>query len=205
MRCWVYSTAQRAHGNEDLSEGIRDSCNFCMYGFARIMGAPTMKQYAEKFGIGESINFAGLRGQPGWLAPKPQEWGVRQLASFSFGQGMLVTPLQLMRMASTVANDGVMMKPMLIKEVRSETGEVLEKYAPEVDRRVIKPETARAVRAMMERVTYEGAASKLAFVPGYQTAGKTGSAQKLRANVVMQRASSFHRSLVFCHRANRSM
>jgi cell division protein FtsI/penicillin-binding protein 2 len=87
MRCWVYSTSQRAHGNEDLSEGIRDSCNFCMYGFARIMGPSTMKQYAEKFGIGESIEFGGLRAQPGWLAPKPQEWGVRQLASFSFGQG----------------------------------------------------------------------------------------------------------------------
>ena len=178
MRCWINSTSKRAHGHENLSEGIRDSCNFVMIGFARQVGAARMREYARKFGFGESIALGGLRGHPGYLAKRPENWGAAQLANFSFGQGMLVTPMQVARMAATVANGGVMMKPMLIKELRSETGEVLKRFEPQIDRRVVQPETAKVLRSMLERVTYEGTASKFVFVPGYQTAGKTGSAQK---------------------------
>ncbi|HEX8236315.1 MAG TPA: penicillin-binding protein 2 [Abditibacteriaceae bacterium] len=178
MRCWVNSTSQRRHGDEDLSEGIRDSCNFAMYGFARLIGAPRLLDYAKRFAIDEPVNLAGLREGRGYLAGKPQEWGARQLASFSFGQGMSITPLQLIRVGATIANDGVMMKPMLIKELRDEQNKVVQAFEPEVDRRVVKTETAHEVRDMMERVTREGASRVLAFVPGYQTAGKTGSAQK---------------------------
>ena len=178
MRCWIYSTAKRAHGHDNLSEGIRDSCNFVMIGFSRQVGAARMREYARKFGFGESIALGGLRGHPGYIAKRPENWGAAQLANFSFGQGMLVTPMQIARMAATVANGGVMMKPMLIKELRGETGEVLKRFAPQVERRVVTPQTAVYLRSMLERVTYEGTASKFVFVPGYQTAGKTGSAQK---------------------------
>ncbi|HEX8833985.1 MAG TPA: penicillin-binding transpeptidase domain-containing protein, partial [Abditibacteriaceae bacterium] len=95
-----------------------------------------------------------------------------------FGQGMMLTPMQLTRAVAAVANDGVMMKPMLVKELRNEGGKVTKVFQPETDRRVIAPETAHAVRAMMERVTSEGTARASAFVPGYKTAAKTGSAQK---------------------------
>jgi cell division protein FtsI/penicillin-binding protein 2 len=178
MRCWVNSTAERRHGDEDLSEGIRDSCNFCMYGFARLMGAEKLAAYAQKFGLTEPVDLNNLQESPGYLAPTPSQWGSRQLASFSFGQGMTMTPLQLTRMAATVANDGVMMKPMLIKEVRDEQGKVLQRFEPQEVRRVIKPETAQIVKSFMQRVVKEGTARKFIFVPGYQAAGKTGSAQK---------------------------
>ncbi len=178
MRCWINSTSKRAHGHENLSEGIRDSCNFVMIGFARQVGAARMREYARKFGFGEAIDLGGMRGHPGLIHKRPESWGLAQQANFSFGQGMLVTPLQIARMAATVANDGVMMKPMIIKEVRSETGRVLERFEPQIDRRVVRPETAKILRSMLERVTSEGTASKFIFVPGYQTAGKTGSAQK---------------------------
>jgi cell division protein FtsI/penicillin-binding protein 2 len=123
MRCWVNSTSQRRHGDEDLSEGIRDSCNFSMYGFARMMGAPTLLDYAKKFALDEPVELAGLREGRGYMAGKPQDWGARQLASFSFGQSMSVTPLQLIRVGATIANDGVMMKPMLIKELARRAGQ----------------------------------------------------------------------------------
>lgn len=178
MHCWVHSTSQQRHGDEDLSESIRDSCNFGVYGFARLAGAPTMLDYARRFGLGERIEIAGLRSAPGLLSGKPEGWSAEQLANFSFGQGMLMTPLQLARVAGAIANDGVMMKPLLVRELRDEEGRVLQEWKPEVERRVVKPETARIVRAMMERVTREGTAREYAFVPGYRTAGKTGSAQK---------------------------
>lgn len=179
MRCWVNSTSQRRHGDEDLSETIRDSCNFGVYGFARLMGARTLLDYAKRFGLEDPVKLAGLREHPGYL-PKnePSRWSPEQLANFSFGQGMLMTPLQLIRVAGTIANDGIMMKPYLVKEVRTEQGKVLQSFKPQVQGRVIKPETARIVMGMMQRVVQEGTARKFIFVPGYPSAGKTGSAQK---------------------------
>jgi cell division protein FtsI/penicillin-binding protein 2 len=179
MHCWISSTSKHRHGVETLSTSIRDSCNFGVYGFARLAGAPTMLEYAKKFGLGEPVGIAGLQEHPGVLPENaPGEWSPEQLANFAFGQGMMMTPLQLARAAAAIANGGVMMKPLLIKEVRNEQGEVVRAYRPSVERRVIKTETARIVTGMMERVVREGTASKYIFVPGYQAAGKTGSAQK---------------------------
>lgn len=180
MHCWVNSTPQGRHGSEDLSRSIRDSCNFGVYGFARLAGgAPVMREYAKKFGLAETVDLAKLEEHPGVLPRNPtDEWSAEQLANFSFGQGMMMTPMQLVRVAATVANDGVMMKPMLIKEIRDEQGAVLKRNQPEEVRRVIKPETAKIVKGFMERVVKEGTARKFIFVPGYSSAGKTGSAQK---------------------------
>jgi cell division protein FtsI/penicillin-binding protein 2 len=179
MHCWINSTSKRRHGDEDLSESIRDSCNFGVYGFARLMGAPALLDYAKRFGLEDRINLAKLPEHPG-LLPKnaPQNWSAEQLANFSFGQGMLMTPMQLARVASTIANDGVMMQPQLIKEIRDEQGKVLQSFEPKIEGRVIKPETAKLVLQMMQRVVMEGTAKKYIFVPGYASAGKTGSAQK---------------------------
>lgn len=179
MRCWVYSTAKRRHGDVDLSESIRDSCNFGVYGFARLMGADTLLDYTKRFGLEKTVGLARLAEHPG-LLPKndPARWSPEQLANFSFGQGMLMTPLQLVQVMATLANDGIMMKPLLVKELRNEREEVLQRFSPQEVGQIVEPETARLVMKMMERVVKEGTASKYIFVPGYASAGKTGSAQK---------------------------
>jgi cell division protein FtsI/penicillin-binding protein 2 len=179
MHCWVNSVSQRRHGDEDLSESIRDSCNFGVYGFSRLMGGRTLFDYAKNFGLTEPVKLAGLSESVGYLTRKdPGDWSQEELANFSFGQGMMMTPLQLVRVVATIANDGVMMKPTLIKEMRDEQGRVVEEFKPEEVRRVIKPETAREVGKMMTRVLREGSARSYVWVPGYDVAGKTGSAQK---------------------------
>lgn len=179
LHCWISHFPQQRHGQETLSDSIRDSCNFGVYGFARLAGARTMMEYARRFGVGQAVNLAGLAEQPGLLPRNdPDGWSQEQLANFAFGQGMLLTPLQLVRVAATIANDGVMMKPLLVKEIRNDQGKVVQVLHPEVDHKVIEPATAHIVTGMMERVTREGTARKYVFVPGYVTAGKTGSAQK---------------------------
>lgn len=175
---WTFWGGHAKTEMKSLSEGVRDSSNICMWHFAHIMGAPTMLQYAEKFKIGEPIRFAGMRGQSGWLDHKTERWSAEQLANFSFGQGMMTTPLQILRVAATLANKGEMMKPLLVKELRDATGKTVQTFQPESDGQIVAPATAQAVTSMMERVTREGTARKYVFVPGYQTAGKTGSAQK---------------------------
>lgn len=184
MHCWISSTAKRQHGQEDLSESIRDSCNFGVYGFARLVGRQKMYDYARRFGVGHRLDIAQLRNHGGLLPKNPMKWGDAQFANFSFGQGMMITPMQLARVAGTIANKGVMMKPLMIRETRDEKGNIVERFKPAPDNslmpngQIVKPQTAEEVRKMMERVTTEGTASKFVFVPGYKTAGKTGSAQK---------------------------
>lgn len=177
---WQFWSGRVKPEMKGLSEGIRDSSNVTMFHFAQLMPRHVMRDYAQKFGVGEKIDLPGFNIAPGYL-PKndPKEWSLAQYANFSFGQGMTLTPLQLAQIGSVVANNGTMMKPMLIKEVRDARGGLLKSYKPEIARAgVIKPETAREITKMLRRVVAEGTARKYIFVPGYAAAGKTGSAQK---------------------------
>ena len=176
---WQFWSGRVKPEMKGLSEGIRDSSNVTMYDFAKLMPRNVLPDYARKFGIGDQIDLPGFNVAPGYLAKRdPREWSAAQYANFSFGQGMMITPLQLAQIGSVVANDGVMMKPMLVKEVRDARGKTLKTYQPETERRVIKPETATEVTKMLRRVVAEGSASRVVFVPGYAAVGKTGSAQK---------------------------
>ena len=176
---WQFWSGKVQAGNKGLSEGIRDSSNVCMWHFAQLMPRNTLPDYAKKFGIGTKPDLPGFNVSPGYLPrSNPQSWSLAQWANFSFGQGMMITPLQLAQIGCVVANDGVMMKPMLVKSIRDARGQTIKSFAPKVDRRVIKVETARAVKTMLRRVVSEGTARKYIFVPGYASAGKTGSAQK---------------------------
>jgi cell division protein FtsI/penicillin-binding protein 2 len=177
---WQFWSGKVKPEMKGLSEGIRDSSNVCMFDFAQLMPRNVLLDYAKKFGVGEKPDLPGFNVAGGYL-PKndPKEWSLAQYANFSFGQGMMVTPLQLAQIGSVVANGGTLMKPMLLKEVRDARGKVLQRYQPEVAREnVIKPETAREVTKMLRRVVSEGTARKYIFIPGYPAAGKTGSAQK---------------------------
>ena len=179
---WQWWSGRVKPEMKGMSEGIRDSSNVTMYEFAKLMPRQVLRDYARKFGIGEKAELPGFNVAPGWLAGSnannPEKWSEAQYANYSFGQGMMITPLQLAQIGGTVANDGVMMKPMLVKEIRDARGKTLKTYQPEMQRRVIKPATAREVTKMLRRVVYEGTARRYIFVPGYAAVGKTGSAQK---------------------------
>ncbi len=179
---WQFWSGRVKPEMKGLSEGIRDSSNVTMYEFAKLMPRHILPDYARKFGVGQRVDLPGFNVAPGWLAGSnpnnPERWSAAQYASYSFGQGMTITPLQLAQIGGVIANDGVMMKPMLVKEVRDARGKTLKTYKPEMQRRVIQPETANEVTKMLRRVVYEGTARKYIFVPGYAAVGKTGSAQK---------------------------
>ncbi len=96
----------------------------------------------------------------------------------AFGQGIAATPLQIIQAASTIANDGVLVRPRIVKRIVKKSGEVVALDPPET-RRVIKPETARTVRQMMVEVTKDGGTASTVVVPGFEIAGKTGTAQKI--------------------------
>jgi len=176
---WQFWGGHVKPGMKGLSEGIRDSSNVCMWHFAQLMPRNTLPNYARKFGIGTKPALPGFNIAKGYLPHNDAKaWSLAQWANFSFGQGMMITPLQLAEMGSVIANGGVLMKPMLVKNIRDSRGKIVKQFSPRIDHRAIQISTARTVKTMLRRVVAEGTARKYIFIPGYAAAGKTGSAQK---------------------------
>lgn len=135
------------------------------------------RAWLTKLGFGQTTG-SGITGESKGVVPA-LPWRRITQATVSYGQGVSVTPLQILSAASTVGNGGVRMVPRLIDRVVSNKGEVLETFPSRPAGTVMKPETARQVMAMLEQVVKTGTGVE-AQVPGYRTAGKTGTAQKIR-------------------------
>ena len=97
----------------------------------------------------------------------------------AFGQGISVTALQLINALSAIANGGYVMRPYIVKGIVNEKGEYLKKNFPSVVRTAISAQTAKALTEIMIGVTTKGGTGAAAFIPGFEVAGKTGTAQKI--------------------------
>jgi peptidoglycan glycosyltransferase len=135
-----------------------------------------LRAYAERFGIGSSIPF-DLPTEDGQIIASDEPTPVL-VAATAFGQGeLLVTPLHMVLVAATVANDGLVPQPYLVAEIRQPNGVTLHPHRPgEGQRRAIKPETAAVLRDMMRLGVTEGWA-RTAALPNVAVAGKTGTAE----------------------------
>jgi len=92
---------------------------------------------------------------------------------------VLVTSMQMLSAIGAIANDGIRMRPLIVRKVVNTEGETLLASQPEVLGRPIRPETAKEMRRLMARVTQPGGTGTQAALPGYLVAGKTGTAQKV--------------------------
>jgi cell division protein FtsI (penicillin-binding protein 3) len=129
------------------------------------------------FGFGAPTNL-GLPGESrGQLRP-PAQWSGLSLATMSIGQEISVTAVQMVGAFAAVANGGRLMQPQIIRAVLDAQGRELRSFEPRTVRQVIGPETARTLTEMMVNVVANGT-GRHAAIPGYDVAGKTGTAQKL--------------------------
>ena len=103
------------------------------------------------------------------------------IATMSIGQGLAVSPLQMLRAICAIANGGELIKPYIVKKIEAPDGKILREGKKEVVRRVITEEVAEQMRVMMEKVVSEGG-GQTAKIQGYKIAGKTGTAEKLSEN-----------------------
>ena len=111
--------------------------------------------------------------------PKPgktKHGELLQWANIGFGQGIAVTPIQLAMMAAAIANDGKLMQPYLVKEVRDKQGNIIEETTPKLVRQVVSEKTARDFAMVMRSVVVNGSGANAA-IAGYAVAGKTGTAE----------------------------
>jgi cell division protein FtsI (penicillin-binding protein 3) len=138
------------------------------------LGATALHDYLRGFGLGTATGL-GFPGESAGIFDEVDDWSGTSIASISLGQGISVTPLQMLAAYNTIANGGLYVAPRLVAEISSEDGSRRPESTPA--RRVIDAETAASVRDMLTRVVVDGTARR-ALVPGYDIAAKTGTAQK---------------------------
>jgi cell division protein FtsI (penicillin-binding protein 3) len=158
-----------------FSDIVRYSSNIGAIKLGRLLGPDKLFSYLGAFGFGEPTGITLPGEEVGMIMPKSSVRPV-DLASMSFGQGLSVTPLQLITAASVIANGGLLMEPYLVDRIVDENGDAVVKTSPKIKRRVISPETARMVTEMMEGVVASGT-GVYARVAGFDVAGKTGTAE----------------------------
>jgi len=163
-----------AWGQQDMIGCLQHSLNVCLAWLSTEMGASTFYKYMENFGFGH-LSGVELSGEvTGRLKmPGDGDWYEADLGTNSFGQGIAVTPVQMLMAISAIANDGNMMVPHVVHSVVNQ-GRQFE-ITPQVAGKPISAETARTLTQMLA-VSLEQEAST-ALVEGYRVAGKTGTAE----------------------------
>jgi cell division protein FtsI (penicillin-binding protein 3) len=134
-------------------------------------------KYIEKFGFGQVTGIDTPGEIPGLLR-RPESWSTVDLATHAFGQGISVTPMQMVMAYAAIANGGFLMRPYVVRRVVGPRGEVRVENQPHVVRRVISEKTSKLLASMLTEVTTGGGTGVMAKVEGFEVAGKTGTAQK---------------------------
>ena len=172
IKCWRY---YRPHGSESLREGLMNSCNPVFIGLGQKIGVTKYYEYLRKFGLFSKTGIK-LPGEANSIFVKEEKAGPVELATISFGQRFEITPLQMITAVSSIANNGVYIKPRIVKSIQnSVTGEVTE-MPVETGEQIISKENAEKILSMMNSVVSEGT-GKNAQVVGYNVGGKTGTSE----------------------------
>lgn len=157
----------------NMIDVIRRSDNTGMVFVVQKLGADKMLSYLEKFGIGE-LTEIDLQGEVAPSLKSEQEWYPVDLATAGFGQGISVTPIELLDGFSTLANKGKRMKPFVVSEVEKEDGRIV-KIQPKVLSRPVSEKTALVMTEFLVNAVNKGEA-QWTRLKGYRIAGKTGTA-----------------------------
>jgi stage V sporulation protein D (sporulation-specific penicillin-binding protein) len=169
-------------GFETLEDIIAYSHNVGAAEVAMKTGAPAVYAMIRNFGFGEPVQVE-LPGENPGIVPALSDWSGSSLATIAFGQGISATPIAMIRAFAAIANGGTLLRPRILQAIDDNDGSLIYQYPAEVEHRVISPETAEKLRAILRAVVVRGTGNPAAQVPGYTTAGKTGTAQVVENGV----------------------
>lgn len=172
----IHTAEDKAFGHENVTEILEHSDNVAMVWLAEQTGSDVLYDYLQKFGFGTNMGIDVDGETTGKLLDK-KLWRDIHRATISFGQGISVTPLQIVMAYQAIGNNGKLMRPHIVEASIKPNGTKKEiDISTKFIRDVIKPETAEQVRKMLIAVVDFGH-GKRAAVPGYKIGGKTGTAQ----------------------------
>ena len=186
INCWKYQTT---HGSQTLRQALMNSCNPALMQLGKRIGAPTLYKYYEAFGLFDKTGIA-TSGEANSYFWDLDDVGPIELATMSFGQRFRVTPIQLITAVSSVANNGVLVEPRIVKQVENpDTGAITSIESTNV-RQVISKETSDELMNMLESVVTDGT-GRYGQVKGYSIAGKTGTSEPDSTNENAMYVASF--------------
>jgi cell division protein FtsI (penicillin-binding protein 3) len=163
-----------------FSDVIRVSSNICTAKVAQDLGVERFDTTLRAFGVG-SLTGIDLAHEASGYLPPAKAWRPINLATISYGHGVSVTPLQLVRAYAALANGGRLLRPYIVSRVIGDDGRVLVENSPKVVGLAVSPGTAETVTRMLESVVTDGT-GKAAAVDGVPVAGKTGTTRKIGAD-----------------------
>lgn len=188
MHCHVRS----GHGTENFAQAVVNSCNPAFIEIGQMLGADLFTKYVRSFGLTTGSK-TGI-DLPGEQACQTYSDGsamsIVDLASCSFGQSNVVTPIQMITVMAAVVNGGKLVTPHVVQKILDEDGNVVKNVETEVKRQVISEETSEAMRPLLEGVVAANGGSN-AYVKGYRIGGKSGTSQKKNDAVNKKYISSF--------------
>ena len=167
----------KAHGIQTLKQALGNSCNSAFMQLGARIGTNTLYKYFEAFGLFKKTGIA-ISGESSSRFHSIDSVGPVELATTSFGQRFEITPLQLITAISSIANDGKLMQPRIVKQVTNSDTNIVTNIDTNSVRQVVSEETATKVRDMMQYVVTDGGGSHGA-VQGYSVGGKTGTSEPM--------------------------
>jgi len=172
-----WDSDRKAHGNITFVDGMKLSSNVVLAQVGQKLGKDLFYTYLKSFGFG-SLTDVDISGEERGLLIDKSKIKSIELATMSFGQANLVTPVQLLTAICAVANGGHLMQPYIVENIKNKDGEIISKTQPKVVRQVISETTSKTVSDILVSVVDSGTGSR-AKIPGIKVAGKTGTAQKI--------------------------
>lgn len=169
--CWKAAS----HGYQTLRQALMNSCNPAFMQIGRKIGGETFYKYYDAFGLLAKTGI-DTAGEEKGLFHNLSNLGPVELATMSFGQGITVTPLQLVTAVSAVANDGVLMQPRLVRQIENADTGIVTTIEPEEVRSVVSKDTSEKMLDMLTSVVNDGTGT-YGQVQGYSIAGKTGTSE----------------------------
>src|SRR3984893_11813011 len=173
----------KAFGLLSVADILAQSSDVGAIKIALLLGAPKFYDYIRAFGFG-ALTGVDMPGESRGLLHRLENWSAISIGSISMGQEIGVTPIQLVTAVSAIANGGMLYRPHVVAELRR-GNQVIPAEGPLAatePKTVIRPQTAAALRGLMEGVVLKGGTGTLARLDGWTAAGKTGSAQKIDPN-----------------------
>jgi cell division protein FtsI/penicillin-binding protein 2 len=167
-----------AFGMLTVAQIVSRSSNRGAAQLAMLMGEQNFYDYAKRYGFGASTNLQ-LGGEVRGILEPPARWDGLTITRMPMGHAVAATPLQIHMAMSAVANGGALLRPQIIAEIRDADGRVIRSFAPEKRTQVLRPSTAAQLARMLHGVVGPEGTADGFDLPGFEIAGKTGTAQKL--------------------------
>jgi len=167
----------RPHGKLTFQEVFEMSSNIGVTKIAQALGAGMIYKYSQRFRFGMPTGI-NLKGEVNGLLKHPSRWSKTSIGAIPIGHEVTATPLQLVCAMASIANNGIYMKPYVVKYIKDHKNQIIKSFEPQVIDRVISRDTARRVTNILTGVVDRGTATR-AQIKGVKVAGKTGTAQKV--------------------------